>query len=263
MKNLPPPYLGLGILNPASIRVENNEVIAEYTLFGKMVTKLTISDQASLIEDYHEGKRLALTSSSDLNNGICRHFTSWDAETDPRFKILMDAVCRLGNIYFEIPPCIRKQNQHVISHSPAGRLLIFRFPISGGRFNIFKDALNDVFEIKPLFKFLDLYFSTLKTINNDGSCNNETISLFEFMVPLAYAYDAAKWFCGCNLIFPQKIYRLIIQDSVQKENESFQTFFGTASDSWTQYRLHFRGLINDDEQFKKTEEIFRNEGTSI
>ena len=264
MKNLPPSYLGLGILNPATIRAENNEVIAEYTLFGKMVTKLTISDRASLIEDYHEGKRLNITSNRDLNNGICMHFNYWDAETDPRFKILMDAVCHLGNIYFEIPPCIRKKNQRVQSYSPAGRLLIFRFPMPGGHFKIFEAVQpNDAFEIKPFFNFLDLYFATLNIFNNNGSCNNQPIFLFEVLVPLAYAYDAAKWFCDRNLILPRKIYRMIIQDSVHKDNESFMTFLGTASDSWSEYMLHFRGLLQNDELFKKTEKIFKNKISSI
>ena len=77
--------------------------------------------------------------------------------------------------------------------------------------------------------------------------------MVEFLVPLAYVYDLAKWICDNKLIRPEKILRVMIQDSSDKQNNSMQVFYGAKEDDYSSYYIVLKGLLDKDESFKEYE----------
>lgn len=256
MNNQIPPYLGLGILDPKSIIETETESTAEYCMLGKMICKLTLTPRSALIEDYCEGKLLDITKHINLPMAVEQHFQIWRPKEDPRFKILHDRVCELGNVYFEYPPSF-KDCDDLIVDSPTGRWMIIRIPLPTDS----DDYLDKFMQIDPspndevnAYSFYESsYLSTLISSDELGIKQKELISMFEFKVPLAYVYQTAKWFKDHGFIHPDKRFRMIIQDFKLKHKESIKTFQSVTQESWKSYSLHFKRYDINDKDFEEAD----------
>ncbi len=254
-----PTYIGMGKLNPEKRNSNGNETVAEYTLFGDTITKLTLTENSALIEDYCNGKLLGITRDINISRAISNHFNNWSPEDDPRFHLIQERVCSLGNVYFENPTSARKDEQ-IMSFSPAGRLLIFRLPLplspASLREKILDAEPNKEYNNKPIFTYNDAYFSTMGIQSRNGEKQYHKILIFEVTVPLAYIIEATKWFLDKGLVHPEKKFRIIIQDFIYKQTGNVKVFSGNTNDNFQTYALNFKGDKESEEVFMKKDKIF-------
>lgn len=263
MKNHFPSYLGLGILNPGSIIENKSEITAKYTLFGKTAHKVVFDNKSVTLWDYFEDELIGATVSSSLDQAVTNHFVNWEPSSDKRFEILQKKVCSLGNIHFEFP-AVSKSDDFVMAFSPAGRLFIIRLVIPFYDIPLverfYASEPDPGYNNQPVFTYNDMYHPTLVINMKNGLSVKEKIMLFEVSSPLAYIYEAVKWFIERELVRPEIEYRMIIQDIKEKDQESIKVFADIQKDGWSSYSIHFKGDRQDEKEFeKKDNELFRRD----
>ena len=243
MKNNIPPYLGLGILDPTSLVVLADETTANYTLFAEHTSTVKITENSFTIIEYYCGEFISICSAgANLHTCILLHYAEWDPLEDQRFIILREAVCALGNIYFE-SPIGPEEKKLVLSFSPSGRLLVLRLRAPKND-TVYTQKLINSFKDILLFGHFDgnceRYSSTQTLYFKDDEPLEEDILVIEFVVPLAYIYEAAHLLVSKGLVLADTKYQCIIQDWACKTYECVRLFNGDERDDWSSIFIAFK-----------------------
>jgi hypothetical protein len=194
-------------------------------------------DKIELIEIF-QGKSLGMTFNSDLKKGLLYHFTCTRISENPIFNFLVNEVCSLGNIYFEY---IDDGPQKIKTiYYPAAYLFIIRIPITDNNIDAATKALSDNF----LYRLAtDVYDSKLIIDYKNGKTIVNNIMVLELIVPMAFLYETVQWIVNQDLILKEKLYRAIIQDSLQKALSAGQIFTGTEKDEWSSYSISYKPML--------------------
>jgi hypothetical protein len=256
-----PDYIGFGRLNPKTISVSTDQVSANYFFQDKPVHRITHNtvNGSWQMKDIFEEKG-NLSSSKDLKNVVLQHFNYLDCKTKPIFNFVQDKICNLGNIYFENLASI-KDKAAVVSYFPAGRMVILRLPTSIDQTSLaIADALENKIpylknEKRPLLTIYDFYNTSVLLSKEKGETAVIPIIMVEFIVTLASLFDVVDWICTNNLISPDKMFRMIIQDANTMIEHSLQQFEGDVKEDITNYTFIFKGQNDSKIKFEKFEKI--------
>jgi hypothetical protein len=253
-----PSYLGFGKLK--TINDSLVSIKADYFFLDKAVHRINYfkEDENWLLEDIYDSKGF-VTYSLKFEQLATMHFNRLDCNTSSIFKHVLQKVCNLGNVYFEYLPSLNDKKKTVISSHPAGRMLVFRLPVILGDE---MDEKANIIKNEPLFlekekvlTLYDAYKTSILIIRKDGQKRVEPILMFEYIVPLAYVYDLAQWIYSHHLIRKEKIYRMIIQDAINKKDHAVHTFTGTSDDEYITCTFLYKGLEDKRMKFTDFEKI--------
>ena len=106
---------------------------------------------------------------------------------------------------------------------------------------------------EPLLKILEVYNTSLFHQEENGKANVVPVLMIEYIVTLASILDAVDWICNSNLLSPERIFRLTIQDAKSKSQHKMQTFGSSNNDESKIYGALFKGLDNSKIEFKVLE----------
>lgn len=256
-----PSYIGFGKLNTDTIRESENTTTADYFFLDRAVHRVTHNEKQDswTLQDIFEDEGNQ-TFCSNPDKLALLHFLAIDFKTSPIFDYVVRTVCHRGNIYFEYPPS-SKDKDMVMNYHPAGRMLLFRLPFfmsqeGHERMDILvkEDKRREEGEKKKLLKLNDSYNTSILVTKRNGEKEVVPVVMMEYLVPLAFVYDAADWICSRNLISREKIFRIIIQDSVKKTSRSMQSFQG--NNEYEGFTILFKGFGDKKIDFEDFEKKF-------
>ncbi|HSN49234.1 MAG TPA: hypothetical protein VLR29_10780 [Flavobacterium sp.] len=255
-----PVYTGFGRLNPKTVSESTDEVSADYFFQDKPVYRITHNtvNGSWQMKDIFEDKG-NLSSAKDLKSVVLQHFNYLDCKTNPIFNFVRDKICSLGNIYFENLASMNDK-RGVASYFPAGRLVIVRLPIFFAekgleKVDIIENKMPYLEEEKRFLLGLYKSYNTSILVSEDnGKASAIPVLMCEFLVTLASLFDVVDWICTNNLISPDKIFRLIIQDSNTVYEHSIQKFEAINEDD-VSYIIIFEGMDDSKIKFEEFEKI--------
>jgi uncharacterized protein YbcV (DUF1398 family) len=255
-----PDYIGFGRLNPKTISVSTDQVSANYFFQDKPVHRITHNtvNGSWQMKDIFEEKG-NISSSKDLENVVLQHFNYLDCKTNPIFNFVQDKICNLGNIYFENLASM-KDKAGVVSYFPAGRMVILRLPIFFDEIGLTKaDVLENKIpylelEKRPLLALYKAYNTSVLVSEENGKTSVVPVLMYEYLVTLASLFVVVDWICNNNLISPDKIFRMIIQDSNAIYEHSVKKFEGINNKD-ASYTIIFKGMDDSKIKFEKFEKI--------
>lgn len=254
-----PSYIGFGRLNQKTFSESKEIVSADYFFQDKPVHQISHNKVSGswVIKDIFDDKG-SISSSAELKNSVVMHFNNLDCKSNSIFNFVRDTVCSRGNIYFENLASMKDEGG-VASFFPAGRLVILRLPV------FFDDAgrskadvlINKIpyleAENRPLLKICEAYNTSLLLPEENGNTTVIPVLMIEYIVTLASILNAVDWICNNNLLSPERIFRMIIQDSKSKAQHKIQTFGGINNEDSKIYTVLFKGLDNSKNNFEELE----------
>ena len=255
-----PDYIGFGRLNPKTISVSTDQVSANYFFQDKPVHRIThntVNGSWQMKDIFKEKGNIS--SSKDLENVVLQHFNYLDCKTNPIFNFVQDKICNLGNIYFENLASM-KDKAGVVSYFPSGRMVILRLPIFFDEIGLTKaDVLENKIpylelEKRPLLALYKAYNTSVLVSEENGKTSVVPVLMYEYLVTLASLFDVVDWICNNNLISPDKIFRMIIQDSNAIYEHSVKKFEGINNKD-ASYTIIFKGMDDSKIKFEKFEKI--------
>ncbi|MCC5942989.1 MAG: hypothetical protein JJU37_15705 [Balneolaceae bacterium] len=250
--NIFPPYLGFGIFNSKSISENGDEIRADYHFNGQPIHRavhLKKNDSWVIMDTINNSGRSS--SGKDLEKATLMHFEHLDCNTDTTFQYVLNLVCGLGNIYFQY----LKSNadaEGAASFYPSGKIVVFRVPITNETLeshitSFSADKLSLLMEINDNKKPDSVYDSFIFMIKKNGERKALSIRMIEYYVPLQLLHPTAEYLCSNQLIEPEKIFRMIIQDIPCKVDSASLTFQGTPEDDYQSYTIYFQGIDHESE----------------
>lgn len=258
-----PNYCCFGKLHAESICETADQITADYKMFGSVVHKLIYSRNNDnwQIQDYAlDGSKLRWSVYKTRDKAICTHMLFIDDKTDKLLGLLRDELCKIGNIWLNSLPA-KGEGTH-ITYSPAGLLMTVRVLLSDRG-----DINGNLVKLKGL----------PVEIGSDGKttlemlCSYETYCIIkrhgekefllntvvaEFIVPLAFVYDAAKWLYDNLTLKGSKIDRIIIKNASPKELHVQGFYFVTPDKSGeTGFIVIFKGIMMSIREFNRKLEV--------
>jgi hypothetical protein len=222
-----PSYLGYGILNESSVKSEDDVITAEYYLEcdGSTVHQVVWNAKFCEMDTLLHGISCRKSYYPKLEYTLMADFEATDFVKDRVFNFLMQPICKLGNIYVQLPGTGNDHKRAVFF--PAGLLMCFKLPVT-----VKSPAYRDFIEKAASTGYIN-HFSERKSsmLLCDAGYNitQESITLVDFIVPLAYMTSAAKLFAKSGIIDSRMPYRLMIAESLQAQTASAQIFSGNKS----------------------------------
>ena len=223
-----PSYLGYGVLDKSSVKIENEVISADYLLECDRSVVHRVSwgnGRCELKTEFHGG----LCGSSwypDLKHTLTNDFFVRDFSKDPVFLFLSKETSRQGNIWIQHPPSKEKEQQKII-HYPAGLMMLFRLPVitKSPQYNSFLETLKPdqpisfFRESKGFLLIADVFLKV----------KHYPLIIADFIVPLARMWSAAGTFAAHGIIDPRKPNRLIIDESGNAGSTFMQIYPGDLS----------------------------------
>lgn len=253
-----PSYIGFGKLRAETISENDKEITADYYFLDRPVHRISVNKSGNPYYHMTDLPSGGISSSSaKLNTLAIFHFNGLDCNTNPVFDYVRWQVCGLGNIYFE-NFISWKDNSPIYSCHPAGKIALLRLPCrqDGDRLN----WLDNKFENErphfgdgeeSLFYPVEFYPSRLIVTDPHGSKTIRNITMSEFVVPVAYLYDACKWLSEEGIIEKEYTMRLLVQDVGRRTHNSIQIFPTNNASGFPGYKIFLQGT-NGKEKFEQT-----------
>ncbi len=219
-----PSYLGYGILNENSVNFVNDVITAEYCLEcdGSVVHVVRWSAQFCEIDTLLHGISCRMSHYPKLEYTLMADLQSNDFTKDRVFNYLVQTITKLGNIYVQFPGSGERGRRAVFF--PAGLLMCFRLPVTAKT-----PAWHDFLDKVAATGYIGLHSekkSMLFLCDAGYHISQETVTMVEFIVPMAYITSAARLFGESGIIDQRLPYRLMIVESLQAETSSMQVFTG-------------------------------------
>ena len=254
-----PPYTGFGKLRSETISENDKEINADYYFLDRPVHRISVNKNGKpyfQMWDLPKGEGIS-SGSFELNELAIFHFNGLDCTTNPVFAYVREQVCGLGNIYFE-NLVSWKDNFTIHTSHPEGRIALLRLPCRQDEDRL--NWLDNKFENERphfgdgeenLFYPVEFYPSRLIVTDHHGSKNIRNITMSEFVVPVAYLYDACKWLSEEGIIEKEYAMRLLVQDVGKREHNSVQIFPANNANGYPGYKIFLQGT-DDKEKFEQT-----------
>lgn len=252
-----PNYCCFGKLQSDSICETADEITADYMIFGSIVHKLIYSKKDSYwqIQDFAiDGSKLRLSGGKTQDNTICIHMLFIDDKTDQLIGLVRNELFKLGNIWLNSLPA--KGDGTHITYSPAGLLMTVRLLLSErgdikGNLDKLKELPVEIgSDVCIKLEMLDSYETYCIINRHDDKTILLKTFIAEFIVPLAFIYDAAKWLVDNCKLQGNRIDRIIIESSRPEEIkiQGFQ-FVTPDSSGETGFIAIMKGIMKSKEEF--------------
>jgi hypothetical protein len=259
-----PRYCCFGKLQAGSICETANEITADYQMFGSVVHKLSYSkrhDSWQIRDLSSNGSSPRLSGGKTMDKAICIHMQAIHDKKDEFLAILRKELFNLGNIWLNPLPT-RGEGTH-ITYSPAGLLLTVRLLLTDS--DELKNKLDKLKELpvkigdneSTELSILEAYETYSIILRNDKKNEFLKTTLTEFLIPLAFVYDAAKWLFDKGMTGGNRFDRIIIENPVQELSVQGFHFMPPYSSDETGFIVITKGIFKSKEEFTSKLEIIK------
>jgi hypothetical protein len=261
-----PSYCCFGKLQSGSIYETADEITADYQMFGSVVHKLSYSkchDSWQLSDLSSDGSNPRVSGGKTMDKAICIHMLFIDDKDDELLSLLRKELFNLGKIWLNPLPA-NGEGTH-IAYSPAGLLMIVRLLLTESG-----EMINKLDKLKELpvkigdnvsteLRILESYETYCIISRNDNKNTLLKATLVEFLVPLAFVYDASKWFIDKGMTGGNRFDRIIIENPVQDISVQGFHFMPPYSSAETGFTVIMKGVFKSREDFTRRLEIIKKE----
>jgi hypothetical protein len=245
-----PEYLNFGVLDEKSLSIDGDTTTAEYLLdqTSEVVHRVKWSTRSCELETFFEGKREISTRyfNCDLKGILQNEYLMNDGFYKSKtFLKIIDSIKRLDNLMVDIAePAKYEWNMNFY---PAGKLFTFRVPF-GPEITEIKDFIekNVLSAWLGAMTFNDGF---MLSYSKDSGLVEESLTIAEFPVPLAYIVRAANIIVSARILSlggPQKI---VLQESYKA---SLTEMIGNLSKE-SAYEMYFRDVSDEKYNLVKKE----------
>lgn len=262
-----PHYCCFGKLKEGSVIENDDEITAIYQMFGMKVHELKYFKKRncwSLQEFSPKGEKTMYSLYSTLDKTICMHMNYLDDITNPNLQHLRKELLKLGTVWLAPFPSVKK-GDIITSYSPAGKLLAIRLLISAG-----DDCKSHIETLQGLFEYHDPetklrlkmheFYETSCIIKRYDDFNYWHMAFIaEYVVPLAFIYDAVRLFYDRGLLKKNPLNRVLVQDVTLLNESQVYSFLLTDIPGAVSYTVIFKGLLLSHEDFKIQKSNFERE----
>ena len=205
-----PEYLGLGLLDPHSVKIAPHRMMADYTVEGDLLYHVSLRDQHSQIEEFLDGSLLDTTAqSTSLQDTFFRHLLKQLPYNSRRYERLYHRLQDERNVLVQFATEPR------YFFFPAGYLFTLRQPIVSANQAVF-DQVSRSADGGPDQTGLRLDAVrdgvVLRLLEN-GEVTVEPVRVADFSAALHRVAEAADRLCQSGIVPPEKEYGLAVSDS--------------------------------------------------
>lgn len=260
-----PIAMGFGKLNMQLITEDSEQIFGVYDFEGTSVHSITYykSTNRFEIEDVYDYETGMITFSSVLIDGVIEHFNGFNCLTNSIFKLYSKKLSELGNVSVE-NLASKNDEGGTYSYFPAGRHILLRLPVVSERIeavianNFINNTINIDLEHNLSLRLLETYSTYILITEDKETSYLRPIIIYEYIVSLAAVYDAINWFIFKELIETEKVLRLVVQDSKEKLEHSFETY-DDEFNRYSSFSILYKGKNEKEVSFKKLKEQVENE----
>lgn len=250
-----PSYLGFGILKPETIWQNDYQFEATYYFNETAVHTVALNRKGNKwkLSDSYQPRESRITTCATLVGAVQLHFLTMMADFNSAFEKIQQEVCLLNNVFCQ--NIFNNDNSLIQSSYPAGRMVILRLPIElDDNVSRIIDTLEYNIEIaeetgQSLLQQIDAYSTSYLITKRNGEKDACVVCMVEYIVPLALVYKSVKWLSDNKLINQKKMFQLMIQDSMDKDQITVQSFCGSENDYFETYNVLFKDSVTDSEKF--------------
>ncbi len=205
-----PEYLGLGLLDPHSVKIAPHRMTARYTIEGDMLYHVTLRDKHFQIEEFLDGELVDTTTQpTSLQDAFFRHLLKQLPYNNRRYERLYHRLQDGRNVLVEFATEPR------FFYFPAGYLFTLRQPVVGGNQALF-DQIAPSADGGPDRAGLSLEVVrkgvVLRLLAN-GDVTVEPVRVADFSAALHRVTEAVDRLWHSGVVPPEKEYQLAVMDS--------------------------------------------------
>jgi hypothetical protein len=205
-----PEYLGLGELDPESVKIGPDEVVANYTVDSDLLYHVTVSAQGVQLGEFLDGEVIGVTSRPDsLEQTFFRHLFTQLPYDSRRFERLYH---RLGD---DRNVLVRFAGQPRYFYYPAGYLFALRQPIVGGNQAAFEQIVQSTSESpeSTVFALDAVREGVVLRLLSAGEVTAEAVRVADFRTTLHRVAESTDRLLQRGLVPKEKEYQLAVLDS--------------------------------------------------
>ena len=205
-----PEYLGLGLLDPHSVRTAPHRMTADYTIEGDLLYRVSLKDKHFQIEEFVDGELLDATAQpTSLQDAFFRHLLKHLPYNSRRYERLYHRLQDGRNVLVQFAAEPR------YFYYPAGYLFTLRQPIVGANQAAF-DQVSPSADGGPDQTGLRLDAVrngvVLRLLEN-GEVTVEPVRVADFSAAVHRVTEAVDRLWQSGLVPPEKEYGLAVLDS--------------------------------------------------
>jgi hypothetical protein len=248
-----PPYLGLGVLDIASILEAEGKVTANYLYGSEVLYQVILQDGGCRIIEYLNQKELGQTLGATLRDAFLRQVMAFPPYRHRRFETLYHQLVDQRNID------VRFARQTLSACYPAGYLFALRQPIVAGNraaWEALKDRLTQ--QGNPgLLQYKGEHQAVIFRLDASKYVRTEEIVLAVYTTELRNVVAATNLCYEAGIVPVEKEYRLQVYDMSEAMPGSLPVYLGAKGSDVLTYAVFDRegvGVTMEQatEQFKST-----------
>lgn len=254
-----PDYCCFGKRQSGQLVETDDGITAVYEMSGLRAHQLSYNKTRgvwTLREFSPEGKGTMFTCNKQLDRTVCQHALYSFNEKNELLKHLRNELLKFGPVWLAPLPSLSDGDESIVYH-PAGKLLEVRLLLSAGV--ECRSHLETIQELEEYhdpetrlnLKIHDFYETSLVISREDGSARWHMAFVAEFIVPIAFVYDAVKLFNEKGLINLNGLDRVIIQDAPMLRESQEMDFGLNTIPGALSYTVLLKGTLKSPEEFDK------------
>ncbi len=242
-----PEYLGLGLLDPHSVKIAPHRMTANYTIEGDLLYHVTLKDKHFQVDEFLDRELLDTTTQpTSLQDTFFRHLLKQLPYNNRRYERLYHRLQDGRNV------TVRFAAEPRFFYFPAGDLFTLRLPIAGGNQAILDQVARsaDGGPDRTTLRLDEVRKGAVLRLLENGKVTVELVRMADFSAALHRVAEAADRLWQSGIIPPEKEYGLAVLDSSLNTPENPAIYLGdvtrgvlaysavvTEGTKWTMERL--------------------------
>ncbi len=205
-----PEYLGLGLLDPHSVKIAPHRMTANYTIEGDLLYHVTLKDKHFQIDEFLDRELLdTTTQATSLQDTFFRHLLKHHPYTSRRYEQLYHRLQDGRNVMVEFAAEPR------FFYFPAGYLFTLRLPIVGSNQAVFDQVARaaDGGPDRTGLRLDQVRKGAVLRLLENGKVTVELVRVADFAAALHRVAEAADRLWQSGIVPPEKEYGLEVLDS--------------------------------------------------
>ncbi len=218
-----PEYLGLGLLDPHSVKIAPHRMTADYTSEGDLLYHVTLRDKHFQIDEFLDGELLDTTTQpTALQDTFFRHLLKQLPYSNRRYERLYHRLQDGRNVM------VRFAAEPHFFYFPAGYLFTLRQPIVGGNQAIFDRVAPsaDGGPDRTGLRLDEVRKGAVLRLLENGKVTVELVRLADFAAALHRVTEAVDRLWQSGIVPPEKEYGLAVLDSSLSTVGDFAIYLG-------------------------------------
>ncbi len=215
-----PGYLGFGMLDPHSVRCEDDKVLFEYWVGKDLVYEIILREDSCMIVEHFEGENAGMSQYKTLEEAFTYHLISIPLHKNKRFISLCKRITKNRNIYVQLTGEGGRQSVYY----PAGYLFVLRQPIATcnqAAWDALKEKIKNEDQDFPLQLSGESNGVMLRLLKS-GKVDVENIIVGDCGAMLLDLEDAVNLIWESGVVPDEKEYRLSVMEISQSVANGIQ-----------------------------------------